>query len=349
MIGIITVYKSNNCGSFWQAYCLQEAIKNLGKECCMVKYNPPLSLSPEWYEVIHIVAAIVKFRPHVAKQNIVKWRKFLSCRQKLFSKQLDLENVDEVIIGSDTLWNVKDYYFKAMIAYYTGNYFKDKKFSTFGTSVGQAEPCDYELIAENFKGLENAQRICVRDEHTKSIVEYFTKRNVEIVCDPTLLFTSDFYKNLLDKYNVSITLRKYLLLYIFEEIDVDTINMIKKFAKANNIKIVSLANIRNWADYNVTAGPMEFIKYFSEAEFVITDTFHGAVFSTIFSKKFIAVERNKRKVNEYLESIGLSSRICKSHNDVIDLLQKEIDYESVKEIMKSAREKSLSTLAEVVG
>lgn len=348
MIGIITVYKSNNCGSFWQAYCLQEAIKGLGKECCMVKYSPPLSLSPEWYEIIHTLAAIIKFRPHVAHQNIIKWKKFSDSRRQLLPRQLELENVDEVIIGSDTLWNVKDYYFKAMISYYTGNSLRDKKFSTFGTSAGQAEITDYESIAENFKALENAKRICVRDKHTRAIIECFTKQIAELVCDPTLLFTSDFYKNLLDHYRVPVVQEKYLLLYIFGELDLNTINIIKKFAETYNIKIVSLANIRKWADYNIAAGPMEFIKYFSKAEYVVTDTFHGTVFSTIFYRKFIAIQRNKLKVNEYLESIGLSDKICKECNDLPELLQKEIDYGCVQEIMKKEREKSFLILADMV-
>ncbi len=345
----MTVYKSNNCGSFWQAYCLQEAVKRINPDCGMLIYKPSIRLSPQFYEVIHIGASLVKLRPKVAGLKISKWYKFYRCRKRMLTNMLSINRCDYVIIGSDTLWNVTDYYFKAMIAYYTGNDLSGKPFSVFGTSSGQAALTDLYEYKREFSNLNSAEHIFVRDENTAVSIRELINYQPGIVCDPTLLFDKSFYKRFVDKSSEhNRKTNRYVLLYLFGDVDEKTKSAIIEFARNQKYQIVSIDKNFKWADKVVSGGPVDFVTLFADSAFVFTDTFHGTVFSTIFEKQFIVLSDKKTKINEYLSRIGLLNRVVNNHNSIHYILNSNIDYEYVNGLIDQMRTDSLQDLNRVV-
>ena len=89
------------------------------------------------------------------------------------------------------------------------------------------------------------------------------------------------------------------------------------------------------------------LSYFNQAECVITNTFHGTVFSVIFNKKFITLDYNKVKINEFLEQISLNNHL--STNVESDLLYEKIDYTKVNSNLNKYRKNAEEFLESFVG
>ena len=94
--------------------------------------------------------------------------------------------------------------------------------------------------------------------------------------------------------------------------------------------------------------------YFSEAKYIITDTFHGSIFSIINHKKFVSIIRksteqssgNAQKLGFLLKQLNLEDRLIDSMEDLSEKLVNDIDYEKVDKIREEEREKTLNYLKE---
>ena len=85
------------------------------------------------------------------------------------------------------------------------------------------------------------------------------------------------------------------------------------------------------------AGPHEFVTLFRDASYVITNSFHGVIFSTNFMKKFVALENHKNpvRVHDYLSGIGIENRIVKNADDAQKINLDEINFEYYNTLMKT--------------
>ena len=114
-----------------------------------------------------------------------------------------------------------------------------------------------------------------------------------MVCDPTLLMSEKDYleisKDVKEKY-------KYIFLYLFEDLSKTQGDKLKEFAKNNNLKIISgKSNNYYCSDKHIINAPQTFLNYMSNAEYVITDTFHGVIFSTNLEKNIWLLIEKKSK------------------------------------------------------
>ena len=88
----------------------------------------------------------------------------------------------------------------------------------------------------------------------------------------------------------------------------------------------------------------QWIKGFMDADFVVTDSFHGTVFSIIFNKPFVAIvnkERGAARFTSLLNMFGLSDRLVYSIDDIEKIYSKSIDYDHVNDVLRSKRIESL--------
>ena len=134
---------------------------------------------------------------------------------------------------------------------------------------------------------------------------------------------------------------KYLLIYSFNDFEKNIVDEIKKFAKEKKLKIISIGKKYDWTDKNIVGSLKSFITYYNSADYVITNTFHGNVFSIIFNKQFVNVDFGKKKVEKLLEQFGLSNRTYKKNKDNIsDMLDKKIDYKKINKLIEKDRIKA---------
>ena len=121
------------------------------------------------------------------------------------------------------------------------------------------------------------------------------------------------------------------------------------FASKFNLKVVSIDKMltgMNSVDIQIrTAGPEDFIRLFSEASFVITDSFHGTCFSVNFEKPFVCIPATDKANRQegLLSSLGLLDRIVYSE-DRFDSISRQIDYSNASKRLNNLRQDSLSIL-----
>lgn len=327
-ICIVSVYNSENCGSFLQAYALQKTLTNLGYDVSFFK-RPTKGTSHSFtYFLKRILGAISRFefedikliaQSHFGYSKLIKQFEITKKSKHLNSK------IDFFVIGSDTIWNFNDKYFKHKAKLYIGQYFEKNKFITYSASSGNTTSDDINRYNIDFSPLKNAKAIGVRDENTKQLVAELLGVSAPIVADPTLLLKKEDYYC----FKKQIINRPYILLYHFGDIEKRIQEEIIKIAKDKNLAIVNIGRYADWCDLNVTTLPQEFVSYFADAEYIITNTFHGTVFSTIFQKNFAVTTDKKKKIVDYLNRTGLCKRMLTNPNQIIELYEQNIDYYEV--------------------
>lgn len=331
-IVIITVYNSENCGSFLQAYALYSYLKEKGHDIVFYNRKTNGTSHSRIRLITDVTKLLCKFRFNLSECRIRSYKAF-SKAHGMLPIVSSFEHADTIIIGSDTMWNFDDKYFSKMKSLYSGFDIKDKNTITYAVSI--ANTCETTLEKDDLiiDGIRNLNSISVRDDATAEVVYRITKHMPYKVLDPTLLIDSDSYHDI----EATIPSGNYLLLYCFDTIDNEKKNAVKNFALKMNLSIVSFGSFLGWEDIYEPLDPLRFLAYFREARFVITDTFHGNVFSIIYKKNFVSWGSYKKKVKSLLDSVGLSNRICSDGATIERIMSKEPCYDDVYSILEHMR------------
>lgn len=343
-ICIVTVYDSINSGSFLQARMLGTYLENMGHEVYFLERNN--NAKEKYVERLHkkkFIRALLKSRFSFASKIRKRYNAFV--KEQAYFKTISIEDkktesIDCFILGSDTIWNLNVPYFLKHQDVYWGEIFKDKVTIAYACSVADT-PANKIVCRDNLRDDVNRwHTISVRDKKTYDILKQMTEKNIELVCDPTLLFNKNDYIKIFDLKSEEKD--KYIFLYLFQELSETQIVQLKKFAEANHLKIISGVDAQKYCDKTIVNTPKVFLQYMMGAEYVITDTFHGTVFSVIFQKKFTAVNREKSKVNFFLSQIGFENRLFQSDNAVDEKLNESLDYktssEKLNELIRNSKE-----------
>ncbi len=344
-VGIVTMHRIKNYGSFLQGYALKRLVESYNHECQFFDFKNGEPKHIEEVSKSVDYAAKLKKIPWIIKRRIYN-KKFGNLFEKEYWPMLgindemkyDLE-CDLMIIGSDEVFNYAQNYGVGYVPCLFGHGIKAEKIITYAASAGHADVNDVKKdnMEEEIKsGFSKIADFSVRDENTCKMVEKYSDKTPVFSLDPTLVYS--FENEIPDR----ICKEDYILIYAYggrmdnkEEID-----LIKKFAAKKKLKLVSPAGMyQPWCDYKPFVSPFEMLSLFKHASYVITDTFHGSVFSIKFGKQFVSFVRgnefyisNSNKVGFLLKQFGLENRVCdiKTFENVIDI---PIDYTSVGQIM----------------
>lgn len=357
-IGILTFHDAHNYGAVLQAYALKKYLMNMGYDSVVINYHhkdipdgfPKKRKIIKGDSLKEIYAHFKKMR-YSHKSHILRWNKFnkfikdltnncnyvYDCEEKL-SK---IEDIDVWICGSDQIWN-PDITRGLNKGFFLHFETKAKKIS-YATSMG-IEKLE-EKYEEDFKKYINAiDHISVREDQLKNYTTKFTKKEVQKVLDPTLLINEEEYKDLI----VPVKKKNYLLIYALGP-DERLTKLANKIAKQKNLKIIELNDLhkKNYMFEQVSdAGPEEFVSLIKNANYIVTNSYHGTIFSMIFNKEFYVITRNNRnsRMETLLKTAEISERLLEGNVDVD--LDKLIDYEKVKEKLKVEIDKSKKFLEE---
>ena len=255
---------------------------------------------------------------------------------------------DAVMVGSDQLW------LPSNIAgdYYTLNFVPDKvRKIAYATSFGIGAIPD--KMREKYSAyLKRIECLSARETTGQEIIMQCTGREVPLVCDPTLLLHStDWDKVALEK---NVPREDYVFCYFMGD-NPEQREFVKRLAKKEGLKIVALLHLDqyipadedyvDYAPYDVS--PADFVGLVRNAKFVCTDSFHGTVFSIIFSRNFFTFKRFNKKAslstNTRLESLlnrlNLADRLFTGQEELGDRIYIK-DYESVQEMVEEFRQAS---------
>ena len=365
-IDVITRHSVANYGSILQSYATQRVFEKLGYECEIIDYTKEeeqgkniaktLCYNSDFWKKNIITRSIYFF---IQTPNyLLSYTRFKKFRKKLL-KQTEIEytsfeqlknnppNADIYCSGSDQIWgkigneNCDKSYFLEFAP-------NGKKCISYAASIGKTNISD-ETKSKMKQYLGKYSKILVREKSAVEIINQLGINNVELVLDPTLLLNKDEWNSIIDvkpKYD------KYILVYQLHD-NKKFVKYAKNFSKKMGLKLVricpSMQNLIRGGKGIFLPTPQEFMAYFKNAEYVLTDSFHGTVFSLIFNRKFIDIlpEETGTRIINILELIDCQDRILKDYNDY-SWIGRKIDYENVNSILDKYRKKSIEKLNDAI-
>lgn len=348
-VGILTWYKALNHGAVLQAYASQQYIKEQGFTPVVLDYERDVvCMTPCIAQVKRRISKFINrdflYRKIYKKfiiEKKVKFDNFIKVHIDLGGNYIN-EQCDAIMIGSDMVFNLLQGYSSYMFGHdLRSKYIFSYAASAGGSTVTLAKRMN--LSQEIKKGLKTFYGIGCRDQETKDFVKDISGRTDMIdTIDPVLLYGFNKEKRLWDSGKWK-NHKPYLLVYSYQGYmnRRKEIIQIMRFASDNNLDIVSCGYYHSWCDENINADPKEFIEMFAEATCIITDTFHGTVFSLINEKNFCSIIRdNGFKLKFLLEQCGMDSNIAEKSEDIYKILNKDTEYNRFHSWIIKEREKS---------
>lgn len=359
---IITRHAIANYGSILQAYATQKIFENLGYETKIIDYIPEeektknlcntyIKNSKFWNKNF-ITRLLYKV---VQKKNVENMNKrFSTYRSELLKlTEQQYSNNDELrkklpladiyCTGSDQVWG------KIGSKEYDETYFLDfapngKKCISYAASFGKSKIND-DVIKKLPTLLSKYDSLLVRENTAVNIIRKFGFKNVKEVLDPTLVLDKDSWEKMIEPVKES---KKYIFVYQLHHN-----KFFNKYARYVS-KETGLGLIRvnpsiyfkfKPGKFRYKVNPGQFLDYIKNAEYVLTDSFHGTVFSILFNKKFVDILPNvtSTRITSLLDLLHLNDRIIYDKLDCEKLLKK-IDYPEVNNILEKEKEKSLNQL-----
>lgn len=365
-VDVITRHSVANYGSILQSYATQKAIEKLNHECEIIDYTrideqgknkakTYCKNSTTWNKnILTRLAYYIIQTPNY----LYAYNKFKKYRRALF-KQTNIEytSLDELkkhvpeadiyCAGSDQIWGRignQDY----DSAYFLSFVPKGKKCISYASSIGKEKISDEtrKCIREF---LPKFSTILVREKSAVDIIKEEKINNVDLVLDPTLLLNKTEWDLLCDDATNN---KKYVLVYQLHD-NKKFQKYAKDFAKKTKLPLIricpSAQNLIRGGKPIFLPTPQKFITYFKNAEYIITDSFHGTVFSIIFNKKFIDVlpKETSTRITNILEILNIEERVLSSYDD-FSLVDKNINYDEVNKLLEVNRMKSLEKLKNAI-
>ena len=383
-IGIVTVHKAPNYGANLQAYATWKFISDCGHDCEIIDLSLkpegerfPLS-RPEYYkrnkialrvrikQVLRKILVIVGLKktiytpppilPAAQKKfetfnKLIKYSSHYETLEKLYScpPQYDL-----YITGSDQVWNPTQHY--CLEPFFLTFVDERKRKLSYAASIGIEELTDREKMQFS-KWLYSYEAISVRERIAKEILEDVTGRmDIEQVIDPTFLLSQEEWQKFAIKPKCN---KPYVLVFTLGHNPALIEYALKLRVETGfDVKAVCLMAIPYYGkeyDSITDACPRELIGYMSDAELVLTDSFHGTVFSILMKSKnfytylFSHAKRNSRMI-DLLELMGLSDHIIdNSLSDSFEtLMSRSINHEKISVIIDSERKRCGNWLVEKI-
>lgn len=226
--------------------------------------------------------------------------------------------VDTLVIGSDEVFNCLQPYPVGYSKQLFGDGYAHSKIVSYAASFGSTryeDLVDTGIAHEIKTMLSRFAAISVRDENSAHIVRQLLGYSPEIHMDPVLMY--DFTQEIAEYTTYE---RDYIILYAYTgRLSREEENYIKKFAKRHNKRIICVGHYSNIADKNIICNPLYVFSYFKNADYVITDTFHGTVFSIKMNTKFCTLVRdsNRNKLEALLNKLDKLDRKVEKLEDIL--------------------------------
>lgn len=342
--GIVTVYNSENCGSYLQGYAMAQFLKKNGHEAVFIRQNFGDHSASRRNYLIRLTKMILR-RKFLGARLMIKRRKlFRQAINQHMHVVKNAEGLDCCLLGSDVIWDVTGGLFRNHHSFFWGTQFPAKVIS-YAASIGFSKKEDLEKVDFIRSSLENMAAVSVRDETSQELLKAYCDKEIHLVCDPTYLIGRADY----DAIAKPTDLNKFIFLYCYGELPAEDREAIRGIAKAEELNIVSFGADNVWCDICLPFDPLLFLSIYEKADYIITNTFHGTVFSTIYEKRFAVVNNNKQKVLNVLKMCGLSDKMTQTAADYETILHSEFDYEMTQQDIARERMNSLQYLSQALG
>lgn len=311
-VAIVTLPLLNNYGGVLQNYALQIVLKNMGFSTETLDFES--KTIPLWRYVCSWLKSLFLFFIPGKKSFFVKMIKkekrsahieeFVSkyiqktdCLNPSKVRSFCVKRYGAYVVGSDQIWRPK---YSPSINCSFLDFVKDKKVkrvayaASFGVdeweySVSQTKKCT--SLAKRFNA------ISVREKSGLILCREYLNVHAELVLDPTLLLSKTDYQKICE--NIPPLKKKALVVYVLDMND-SIRDLYEQIAKEKNLTLKIFS-----ADSQVTLSVPEWLAMFRDASYVVTDSFHGTIFSIIFGKEFKCIYNKTRGAARFESLLNL--------------------------------------------
>lgn len=309
-VAIVTLYDDINIGNKLQNYALQELLNERFSSVTTLSYSEAKSMAPDMGWKGKCIAKLgIPRRIAIQKRAIIeRRRKFEKFSQTYlhvlqpkpfteFNSSIS-EQYDYIVVGSDQVWhnwsnsaNELDYFFLKFAP-------KEKRVC-IAPSFGLSNlPTSF---AEKYKeGLLGFETLSCREISGCDLIAKAVQKKAKLLPDPTLCITRNGWNKIAKQPSYQIP-NRYILAYFIGGVSESTKMRIEEFKRMLEIPVIDIYNIEEPQYYSTS--PDEFVYMISNAEYVLTNSFHATVFSIIFHVNFHCFDRDD-KIGE-----GMSDRI----------------------------------------
>jgi len=353
-VGILTLRFHSNFGFLMQSYALQKIVKEYGHEPFhfYIKEEP-----------LNAYEKVIGFFKKIARNTIsgthyplftyspteedMKYKDrntwdFINKHLTLtpYIPSLTTKNAhkipayDAYIVGSDQVWRRE---FTDDILCYYFNFTPDNaKRMAYAASFGK------DTLSYSSKAIDECKRLLTRfdavtvreDDGVRICKEYFDC-NATKVLDPTLLLSQNDYIELIEDPEIPFSEEPYIFTYILRP-NKEKLDFIKRFSDDRGMKVINIMPEvlekvgKRRIDECVYPSISTWLKGFSQANYILTDSFHASVFSIIFNKIFYVINDSTggiTRIPSLLNTFGLTNRYARDYDGTVQI----INYDEVNQ------------------
>ena len=376
-IGLIAPYESTNYGTMLQAYALARKIGELGHECEYVDYTPYYKRS-FWERAVRKVKRIMHvpldtnelLYEGVDDYNFMFSETFAPLRmssQTFSDKYIPhsavrytpknirrcLRQYERLIVGSDQTWSMERY--RNMRGLYMLPFAKNNiKCYAYAPSLGTTKITD-EHAAILKRQLKKFEIISCREQSNCDVLSKLTGQKVSFVADPTLLLSGDEWRKMADYEGLP---EKYIMAYILGEKECIS-DYAEQLGEQLGLPIFYVCTRSKYLDkkhhFQMDLRPEQWIAAIDRAACVVTDSFHGSLFSINMSTNFYVFTKREEirndfndndRISELLRTFHLEERFV--HDDYHEVYGQAIDFESIQSNIVNLRKQSMDYLQSIL-
>lgn len=342
-VGILTHPQHINYGGILQCFALATYLRMLGHEPIVIRREQ--NKSNVIKRILRSVLKFLGFKRYrqVISDRAVNIRPFVEKninRTQAINSNLLMNNVcvqydlDAVLVGSDQVWRrdfANDYGWNYFLDFVPQHIIKASYAASFGLSTWDYTNNEGQKIKELLKSFKN---VSVREKEAVDLCKDHLGVDAEVLIDPTMLLNASIY----GKYSSDRLIQDdYVFVYWLGDLNDISKDISEYRSLGYTVKVVTLRgehvvdSIEDWLSY---------IKY---AKIILTDSFHGCVFSMIFHKQFVAYCNQSGgygRIQSLFENMGISEKL--------DNPQMGVDYALVDSHMEKLRVKATNYLNKVL-
>lgn len=297
-IGIITFHNSYNCGSMLESYAIQTIINRACGNAEIIDFSN--DGQRDVYSVFfknssakNIIKNLIllshkkKIEFNNMKYEQFKDKNFILSDKYTDNTQLNDNNYSVVVAGSDQIWNITisdgdDAYFLPWV--------KRAKKVAYAPSFGAKNIVENTTVVEKYKNMINQfDALSIREENGRKWIKELCNKDVDVLLDPTLLLDKKDYEKIEDK---SINPKEKYIFFYAPSFDRKICKYVKRISEKYDLKVITWSTKSYYLKFIKSFGfvlpeyedPSVYLSLIKNAELVITTSYHGTIFSTIYKK-----------------------------------------------------------------
>lgn len=357
-ICILTQPLGTNYGGVLQAFALQKVLRDLGHDVTTLRWIPEKARD---YKVMarRFLSKYLKGNRDIVYFDYNKQIHFTFREQDRFiDEHLQCLNVkapllehslpdfDAYIVGSDQVW-------RPMYSPFLPNFYLDflgnasvKRIAyaaSFGVDVWETDERATEIIRPLAQKFDS---ISVREESGIHLCLEKLGVQAQVMPDPTLLLKADDYLQLCRLNQTE--QEPYIAAYILDEGDREQ-RFVERLSQELGLPVRYLGQL-DWV--HGVDSIESWLDGIARAKYIVTNSFHGTVFSILFEKNFVSIINSARGTSRFeslLDAVGLRNRLIEQNKlEETDLIIQDIDYQATSDTIQRMRHHGISYLKTVL-